>query len=30
MTPEEKLGIEDKIVQYLRTVIDPDIAIDIY
>lgn len=30
MTREEKLGIEDKIVQYLRTVIDPDIAIDIY
>lgn len=30
MTPEEKLKIEEKIVSYLRTVVDPEIAIDIY
>lgn len=30
MTPEEKLRIEEKIVEYLRTVVDPEIAIDIY
>ncbi len=30
MTPEEKLKIEEKIVEYLRTVIDPEIAVDIY
>lgn len=30
MTPEEKLKIEEKIVSYLKTVIDPEIAIDIY
>jgi len=30
MTPEEKLKIEEKIVEYLRTVVDPEIAIDIY
>ncbi len=30
MTPDEKLTIEEKIVEYLRTVVDPEIAIDIY
>ncbi|MDO4320378.1 MAG: iron-sulfur cluster assembly protein [Bacteroidales bacterium] len=30
MTAEEKLRIEEKIVEYLRTVVDPEIAIDIY
>lgn len=30
MTPEERLKIEEKAVEYLRTVIDPEIAIDIY
>lgn len=30
MIPEEKLKIEEKIVEYLRTVVDPEIAIDIY
>lgn len=30
MTPEEKLNIEEKVVQYLRTVVDPEIAVDIY
>jgi FeS assembly SUF system protein len=30
MTQEEKLKIEEKIVEYLRTVIDPEIAIDVY
>lgn len=30
MTPEEKIKIEEKIIEYLRTVVDPEIAIDIY
>lgn len=30
MTPEEKTRIEEKIVEYLRTVVDPEIAVDIY
>lgn len=30
MTPTEKLKIEEKIVEYLRTVVDPEIAVDIY
>lgn len=30
MTQEEKLKIEEKIIEYLRTVIDPEIAVDIY
>ena len=30
MTAEEKLNIEEKIIEYLRTVIDPEIAVDIY
>ena len=30
MTPEEKLNIEEKIIENLRTVIDPEIAVDIY
>lgn len=30
MTQEEKLKIEEKIVEYLRTVVDPEIAVDIY
>ncbi len=30
MTPEEKIKIEETIVDYLHTVVDPEIAIDIY
>ena len=30
MTPDVKLKIEETIVDYLRTVVDPEIAIDIY
>lgn len=30
MNVEEKLNIENKIVEYLRTVVDTEIAIDIY
>lgn len=30
MKPEEKLKIEEKIVEYLRTVVDPEMAVDIY
>ncbi len=30
MTPEEKLKIEDKVVEMLRTVYDPEIPVDIY
>ncbi len=30
MTPEEKLKIEEKIVEMLRTVYDPEIPVDIY
>ena len=30
MTSEEKLKLEEKIVEYLRTVVDPEIAVDIY
>ena len=30
MTQEEKLGIEEKAVQLLRTVYDPEIPVDIY
>lgn len=30
MTAQEKIQIEEKIVAYLRTVIDPEIAIDVY
>lgn len=30
MTSEEKIKIEEKIIEYLRTVVDPEIAIDIY
>ncbi|MCM1095861.1 MAG: iron-sulfur cluster assembly protein [Terasakiella sp.] len=30
MTPDQKLKIEETIVDYLRTVVDPEIAIDIY
>ncbi len=30
MTAEEKIKIEETIVQYLRTVVDPEIAVDIY
>ena len=30
MTAEEKRKIEEKIVEYLRTVVDPEIAVDIY
>ena len=30
MTSEEKLKIEEKIIEYLRTVYDPEIPVDIY
>lgn len=30
MTSEEKLKIEDKVVEMLRTVYDPEIPVDIY
>ena len=30
MTPEQKLAIEEKVVQMLRTVFDPEIPVDIY
>lgn len=30
MTPEEKLKIEERIVEMLRTVFDPEIPVDIY
>lgn len=30
MEAEEKLKIEEKIVEYLKTVVDPEIAVDIY
>lgn len=30
MTPEEKIKIEEKIIEYLRTVVDPEMAVDIY
>lgn len=30
MTPEEKLRIEEKVVEMLRTVFDPEIPVDIY
>lgn len=30
MTPEEKLKIEEKIIEYLRTVYDPEVPVDIY
>lgn len=30
MTPEEKLKIEEKVVDMLRTVYDPEIPVDIY
>ena len=30
MTPEEKLKIEEKVVEYLKTVVDPEMAVDIY
>ena len=30
MTPDEKIKLEEKIVEYLCTVVDPEIAIDIY
>lgn len=30
MTPEEKLHIEQKVVEMLRTVFDPEIPVDIY
>lgn len=30
MTPEEKLQIEEKVVEILRTVFDPEIPVDIY
>lgn len=30
MTPQEKLHIEEKVVEMLRTVFDPEIPVDIY
>lgn len=30
MTPEEKLALEERIVDVLRTVYDPEIPVDIY
>ena len=30
MTPEEKLRIEERIVEVLKTVYDPEIPVDIY
>lgn len=30
MTAEEKLKIEEKIIEYLRTVYDPEVPVDIY
>ncbi len=30
MTPEEKLKIEERIVEVLKTVYDPEIPVDIY
>ena len=30
MTPDEKLKIEEKIIEYLRTVYDPEVPVDIY
>lgn len=30
MTPEEKLKLEEKVVEMLRTVFDPEIPVDIY
>ncbi len=30
MTPEEKLNIEERIVEALKTVYDPEIPVDIY
>ncbi len=30
MTPEEKLQLEEKVVEMLRTVFDPEIPVDIY
>ncbi|MBD5317146.1 MAG: DUF59 domain-containing protein [Bacteroides sp.] len=30
MTPEEKIALEEKVVEMLRTVFDPEIPVDIY
>lgn len=30
MTPEDKLKLEEKVVEMLRTVFDPEIPVDIY
>ena len=30
MTPEERLKLEEKVVEMLRTVYDPEIPVDIY
>ncbi|MDO4930910.1 MAG: iron-sulfur cluster assembly protein [Bacteroidales bacterium] len=30
MTPEEKLNIEERVVEVLKTVYDPEIPVDIY
>lgn len=30
MTPEEKLALEEKVVEMLRTVFDPEIPVDVY
>ena len=30
MTPEEKLKLEEKVVEMLKTVFDPEIPVDVY
>lgn len=30
MTPEEKLALEERVVEMLRTVFDPEVPVDIY
>lgn len=30
MTPEERLSLEEKVIEMLRTVFDPEIPVDIY
>lgn len=30
MTPDEKLALEEKVVEMLRTVYDPEVPVDIY
>ena len=30
LTPEQKLALEEKVIEALRTVYDPEIPVDIY